>query len=92
MIPSIYAQQITPNTLSFSWDEIPCGLRRGPGLQYEFRLKLNNNVIQGWQTGTSASFSGLNACTLYTFEVRAFNDAGQGVPTSSNIATGGISK
>ena len=94
MAPSISTQQSTPSTLYFSWDEIACGSRRGVGLQYQFRLKLDNDdVIHGWQTGgISALFSDLNACTLYTFEVRGFNNVGPGETTSRNILTSEISK
>ena len=95
MAPVISAQNITPSTLYFSWNEITCGFRRGPELQYEFRLILNTvngYVIQGWQRGDSASFSVLNACTSYRFEVRAVNIIGPGGTTSKIVSTSEISK
>ena len=95
--PLISTHHSTRNTLSFSWNEITCGSRRGPGLQYEFRLKLagfNGNIIQNWQKtqSTSALFSDLNACTSYKFEVRAINNAGRGDASSRILSTSEISK
>ena len=59
-----------------------------------FRLQLSDSVIQGWHStsNTSVSFSDLNACTLYHFEVRAVNNNGSDKSSRMSVSTGVISK
>ena len=90
----ISSHEVTPSSLFFSWNEIPCGSRNSSGFQYEFRLQLTDSVIEGWHStsNTSVSFSDLNACALYHFEVRAVNNNGSDKSSTMSVSTGVISK
>ena len=94
-LPPVQASEpvATSDSLSFSWNPIPCESQGAPGLRYEYSLRIGDDVIVGNVTDdTMMTFPGLKSSTEYTFEVRAVNDIGDGpllVRTVSTLTVGG---
>ena len=64
----------TSDSLSFSWNYIPCESQR-----YAYSLIIGDDVIVGDVTDDiMVTLPGLIPCTEYTFELRAVNDIGDG--------------
>ena len=69
----------TSDSLSFSWNYIPCESQGAPGLRYKYSLNIGDDIIVGDVTDDiMVTLPGLIPCTEYTFEVRAVNDIGDG--------------
>ncbi|XP_072042768.1 contactin-1-like [Amphiura filiformis] len=71
---------VETNSLTFTWDAVPCGQIRGDGLHYQYRLGKDNTPIVDSMSTTSYSiaFENLTACSEYWFMVRASNNVGDG--------------
>ncbi|XP_038066653.1 receptor-type tyrosine-protein phosphatase T-like [Patiria miniata] len=74
----------TNDSVTFSWDPIPCGSRRGNITHYEYRFKTpgsqqenrppeKRNISQ-----LSFTFHDLSPCTTYSIRVRAYTRIGAG--------------
>ena len=80
-IPPVLASEpvATSDSLSFSWNPIPCESQGAHGLRYEYSLRIGDDIIVGDVTDDiMVTLPGLMPCTEYTFEVRAVNDIGDG--------------
>ena len=67
------------STLTFEWDEVPCGSRGGL-LHYETELQITISgfIVSSQQTSsTTATISGLGAGIFYHFQVAAVTSAGR---------------
>ena len=71
----------TTTSITFTWDEIPCG-SRGGSITYEYVFDSNT----GTSTSTSVTFNQLTPCSSFQFKVRATNEVGRG--TYSSEVTG----
>ena len=58
-------------SITFTWDEIPCG-SRGGSITYEYVFDSNT----GTSTSTSVTFNQLTPCSSFQFKVRATNEVG----------------
>ncbi|XP_072048352.1 receptor-type tyrosine-protein phosphatase kappa-like [Amphiura filiformis] len=68
----------TSNSITFTWDEIPCGNRGGSIIAYDYEL----NSVSNTTTGRVKTFSPLPACSSYIFKVSGVNSIGNGPYTS----------
>ena len=69
----------TNTTLTFEWQRLPCGQRGGPNdFNYELRDAVGNKLYSDVTKKLSVTFWELQQCALYSFVVRAVNDAGEG--------------
>ena len=91
-----YVPSVTPhsrddtNAISFTWEAVPCGMRRGNGLQYQYQLD-GGQIMDTFDT--RVQFDNLQECTNYWIKVRATNNEGHGDWSSvSYIKTRTISK
>ncbi|XP_071954170.1 phosphatidylinositol phosphatase PTPRQ-like [Antedon mediterranea] len=74
-----------PRALVFSWQEIPCGERRGVIQSYNYTLRNNSSVVEQDVVNTmSVTITHLIPCTSYTFTVSGRGSGRQG-PNSENI-------
>ncbi|XP_071953488.1 tyrosine-protein phosphatase Lar-like [Antedon mediterranea] len=74
-----------PRALMFSWQEIPCGERRGVIQSYNYALRNNSSVVEQDVVNTmSVTITHLIPCTSYTFTVSGRGSGRQG-PNSENI-------
>ena len=67
------------STLTFEWDEVPCGSRGGL-LHYETELQIavSGFIVSRQQTtSTTATISGLGGGILHNFQVAAVTSAGR---------------
>ena len=78
--PSNVTFTSTTTSITFTWDEIPCG-SRGGSITYEYVFDSNN----GTSKSTSETFNQLRPCSSYRFKVRAKNEAGHGLYSSEVI-------
>ena len=81
------------DSLSFSWNPIPCESQGAPGLRYEYSLRIGDDIIVGDVTDDiMVTLPGLIPCTEYTFELRAVNDIGDGPLLVRMVSTLAIGK
>ncbi len=73
----------TTDSLTFTWDEIPCGSRGGSITSYDYTFDLTPGSV----TRRSEAFDQLTACTNYNFKVKGVNSASSGPYTSELSAT-----
>ncbi len=73
----------TTDSLTFTWEEIPCGSRGGSITSYEYIF----DSTSGSATLRSETFDQLTACTNYDFKVKGVNRINSGPPTSELSAT-----
>ena len=76
-------------TLSFMWELIPCGNRRGIISGYYYQLQTDGSMIDDdslYSNISSLTLSGLIPCTTYNFSILAMNEIGYG-PKSTMDAT-----
>ncbi|XP_038066637.1 receptor-type tyrosine-protein phosphatase mu-like [Patiria miniata] len=75
----------TNDSITFSWDPIPCGSRRGNITHYEYRFKGPRPQEKGKTneksniSKLSVTFRDLSPCTTYSIRVRAFTRIGAGL-------------
>ncbi|XP_038066639.1 receptor-type tyrosine-protein phosphatase T-like [Patiria miniata] len=75
----------TNDSVTFSWDPIPCGSRRGNITHYEYRFKGPRPQEKGKTneksniSKLSVTFRDLSPCTTYSIRVRAFTRIGAGL-------------
>ena len=69
--------QNTTNTLTFSWDEIPCESRGGQYIVYEYYLE-SSPPQNGTTSFTNITLYNLTPCTAYRFTVQGRNEKGTG--------------
>ena len=69
-------------TLSYTWDEIPCGQRGGEITKYHYQLEdeMGSLVKNGSVSSptTTIAFDDLIPCSNYTFRVSATTASGEG--------------
>ncbi|XP_038066583.1 angiopoietin-1 receptor-like [Patiria miniata] len=76
------------NSITFSWDPIPCGSRRGNITHYEYRFRDPgpyeevNSIKKRNISKLSVTFHDLSPCTTYSFRVRAYTRIGAGLWTN----------
>ncbi|XP_038066650.1 receptor-type tyrosine-protein phosphatase delta-like [Patiria miniata] len=74
----------TNDNVTFFWDPIPCGSRRGNITHYEYRFKeqipreQEKNIEKKNISRLSVTFGDLSPCTTYSIRVRAFTRIGAG--------------
>ncbi|XP_033105431.1 protein sidekick-2-like [Anneissia japonica] len=57
-------------SLNYTWEEIPCGHRRGAVERYNYNLKIGSRIVrQGVVRPRTVRIRGLVPCTSYTFMV-----------------------
>ena len=78
----------TTTSLTFTWDEVPCGNRGGPNT-YKYTLDTSSPVETA---ATSVTISDLIPCSSYQFSVLASTSAGDGPVTNIAAATDDESK
>ena len=76
--PTNLQYSATTDSLTFTWDEIPCGSRCGNITIYEYTFASKEGNV----TGRSETFDQLTACTNYTFKVKGVNSVSSGPYTS----------
>ena len=77
-------------TITFEWDEIPCG-SRGGAISYKYTLD-TTPPRSDTTTDTAITLTGLDRCTSYLFKVKASNSAGGGGEGSTTASTDNESK
>ena len=92
--PNIRVTETTPDSITFTWDEIPCGHRNGYVYRYPWKL-LNSADMTTVKSGetrqkTNIKIGGLTSCTSYTFEVAARTSLGAGPYSEGFVASTGI--
>ena len=75
--PSNVAFTSTTTSITFTWDEIPCG-SRGGSITYEYVF--DSNI--GTSTSTSETYNQLTPCSSFQFKVRASNEVESGIYSS----------
>ncbi len=87
---------VSTNSASFSWDEVPCGERRGNIIQYQCRLENtadSNDNAQMNVLDKMVEFKELRPCTTYNFTVAAVTMIGVGpMNRAQQVTTDAISK
>ena len=81
--PTNLTYSATTDSLTFTWDEIPCGSRGGDIVRYDYI----SDIDIGYVTTRSKTFSSLVACTSHVFNVTGVNGAGTGPYTDEIIGT-----
>ncbi|XP_022097200.1 receptor-type tyrosine-protein phosphatase T-like isoform X2 [Acanthaster planci] len=77
--PEINSSSSTINSITWTWNTIPCGKRGGKIIGYQTRLKRSNVRVDRMNVSTtSVKYTGLLACTRYTVSVWAYTKAGRG--------------
>ena len=79
------------DTLTFIWDQIPCGNRSGDIVQYRYQLlnKADNTISVDTVLApkTNITIPGLDPCTTYSFRVSAETNGGSGPYSDDVIST-----
>ncbi len=71
---NVQVASISSSSLTFIWDAIPCGDRRGDLKKYPYKLtnaRDTTQMITGEVSGTMVTIDGLMSCSNYTFAVAA---------------------
>ena len=78
---NVQSTATTSSSLTFTWDEIPCG-SRGGDISYKY---IFDSSAETSTTDKSVTFNQLAACSSYDFKVRGSNTKGDG-PWSSTVS------
>ncbi|XP_072019217.1 receptor-type tyrosine-protein phosphatase F-like [Amphiura filiformis] len=92
---NIWVTNTTSSSITFEWEEPPCGQRRGLIMGYYYQLRHENNTIiregSASEYDTEVTFYDLQGCTGYTFQVLAWTHSGNGTYERSRIGVTGVS-
>ena len=88
---SVTAGNVTANSITVQWEEVPCLHRNGEITDYTVIARTSGEVVQSDDVddGREATVSGLNPNTQYSVSVAAVNSAGTSPATSIDIETPG---
>ena len=80
---------VTDVSVSFAWDEVPCGSRRGNIIDYSYELRtsLGDDIKSDTTSARSLSFTELLPCTDYIFKVAARTSVDIGPYSNLTLAT-----
>ena len=82
------ARDILRTQLTFTWDEVPCGSRRGSVNEYIFYINSYDEITQDAAQTRHHTFHNLSPGTKYIFHIAASNTyAGRGVSGMFNSWT-----
>ena len=73
---NIKISETSNNSLTFSWQPVPCADRGGEN-SYKFELRNSSDLVYSNETSElSVTINGLMPCIEYNFRIKAFNQAG----------------
>ncbi|XP_072019232.1 phosphatidylinositol phosphatase PTPRQ-like [Amphiura filiformis] len=81
--PSAAITMATTDSVTVTWDELPCGTRGGEITTYKYQLQYNNALEAAGQTpNTTLTFLDLMPCSEYMFSISAVNNANMKGPSA----------